>query len=197
MRDTEQPPADPRLLAALAKTDLDELATRLLGLARKKMWRRWKGVPPSGETPEDVVQKAFHQALSGVRKFPKGNVDLYVFLVMVVRSLISHLGEKEENRCVHTPIEESADVLMDWKYTPREAELTAAADAARLLRDFAPDKLMTDYIRLLIEEQCRNAAEYARALGVTVAAIHNMNRRLARYRDRQRRETRATDELPN
>ena len=31
------------------------------------------------------------------------------------------------------------------------------------------------------------ALEYARALGVTVAAIHNMNRRLARYRDRQRR----------
>ncbi len=197
MRDNEQPPADPRLLAALAKADLDELASRLLGLARKKMCRRWKGLPPSGETPEDVVQKAFHQALSGVRKFPEGNVDLYVFLVMVVRSLISHLAEKEENRCVHTPIEESADVLMDWKYTPRETELAAEADVASVLRDFAADKLMTDYIRLRSEEQCRNAAEYAGALGVTVDAIHNMNRRLARYRDRQRRETRPTDERPN
>jgi DNA-directed RNA polymerase specialized sigma24 family protein len=187
MRDHEQPPADPRLLAALAKADLDELATRLLGLARKKMCR-WKGLPQSGETPEDIVQKAFHQALSGVRKFPKENVDLYVFFVMVVRSLISHLAEKEENRCVHTPIEESADLLMDWKYTPREAELAAVVDVARVLRDFAADKLMSNYIRLLIEEQCRNAAEYARALGVTVAVIHNMNRRLARYRDRQRRE---------
>ncbi|HEX6100461.1 MAG TPA: hypothetical protein VF432_29370 [Thermoanaerobaculia bacterium] len=197
MRDNRQPPADPRLLAALAKADLDELATRLLGLARRKMWRRWKGLPPSGETPEDVVQKAFHQALSGVRKFPKGNVDLYVFFVMVVKSLISHLAEKEENRCVHTPIEESADRLMDWKHTPREAELSAAGDAARVLRDFAPDKLMTDYIRLRIEERCRSADEYARALGVTVAAIHNMNRRLARYRDRWRRDEGPTDELPN
>lgn len=143
-----------------------------------------------------MVQKAFHQALSGVRKFPEGNVDLYVFFVMVVRSLISHLAEKEENRCVHTPIEASADLLMDWKYTPREAELAAAADVACVLRDFAEDKLMTDYIRLRIEEQCRNAAEYARTLGVPVAAIHNMNRRLARYRDR-RRETRPTDERPN
>ena len=197
MRDDEQPAADPRLLAALAKADVGELATRLFGLARRKMCRRWKGVPPSGETPEDVVQKAFQQALSGVRKFPEGNVDLYVFLVMVVRSLISHLAEKEENRCVHTPIEESTDRLMDWKYTPREAELEAAADVARVLRDFAGDKLMTDYIRLRIDGQCPNAFEYARALGVTVAAIHNMNRRLARYRDRQRRETRPTDELPN
>jgi DNA-directed RNA polymerase specialized sigma24 family protein len=197
MRDHEQPPADPRLLAALAKADLDDLATRLLGLARKKMWRRWKGLPPSGETPEDVVQKAFHQALSGVRKFPTGNVGLYVFFVMVVRSLISHLAEKEENRCVHTPIEENADLLMDWKYTPREAELAADADLARVLRDFAGNKLMTDYIRLRIEEQCRDAAEYARALGVSVTEIHNMNRRLARYRDRQRQETRPTDELPN
>lgn len=196
MRDNEQPPADPRLLAALAKVDLDELVTRLLGLARRKMWRRWRGLPPSGETPEDVVQKAFHQALSGVRKFPKGDVDLYVFLVMVVRSLISHLPEKEENRCVHTPIEERAD-LVDWKYTPREAELTADADFARVLQDFAGDQLMTDYIRLRKTEQYRDADEYARALGVTVAAIHNMNRRLARYRDRQRRETRPTDELPN
>jgi DNA-directed RNA polymerase specialized sigma24 family protein len=196
MRNNEQPPADPRLLAALAKADLDELETRLLGLARKKMWPRWKGLPPSGETPEDVVQKAFHQALSGVRKFPKGNVDLYVFFVMVVRSIISHLAEKAENRCVHMPIEESAN-LLDWKSTPRVVELAAAADVACVLRDFATDKLMTDYIRLLIEEQCRNAAEYARALGVTVAAIHNMNRRLARYRDRQRRETGLTDERPN
>jgi DNA-directed RNA polymerase specialized sigma24 family protein len=176
MRDHEQPPADPRLLAALAKADLDDLGARLLGLARRKMWCRWKGLLPSGETPEDIVQKAFHQALSGVRKFPKENVDLYVFFVMVVRSLISHLAEKEENRCVHRPIEESADVLMDWKYTPRESELAAAAHAERVLRDFAPDKLMTDYIRLLIQEQCRSAAEHARALGVTVAEIHNMNR---------------------
>ena len=86
---------------------------------------------------------------------------------------------------------------MDWKYTPRESELAAAADVACVLRDFAADKLMTDYLRLLIEEGCRNAAEYAGALGVTVAEIHNMNRRLARYRDRQRRETRPTDERPN
>ena len=192
MRDHERPPADPRLLAALAKVDLNDLVTRLLGLARRKMCRRWKGLPPSGETPEDVVQKAFHQALSGVRKFPEENVDLYVFFVMVVRSLISHLAEKEENRCVHTPIEESANLLMDWKYTPREAELAAAVDVASVLRDFAGDKSMTDYIRLLIREQCRNAAEYARALGVPVPAIHNMNRRLARYRDRQRRKTRRT-----
>src|SRR5687768_16285236 len=155
MRDNEQPPADPRLLSALAKADLDELATRLLGLARKKMCRRWKGLPPSGETPEDVVQKAFHQALSGVRKFPKENVDLYVFLVMVVRSLVSHLAEKEENRCVHTPIDESTD-LVDWKYAPQEAELAADAHFARVLRDFAADKLMTDYIRLRLTEQCRD-----------------------------------------
>lgn len=195
MRVHEQPPADPRLLAALAKADLDELETRLLGLARKKMWRHWQGLPPSGETPEDAVHKAFHQALSGVRKFPKGNIDLYVFFVMVVKSLISHLAEKEENRWVHTPIEESADVLVDWKYRPREDELAAAADVARVLRDFEADKLMTKYIRLRIEGPCRNAAEYARALGVTVAAIHNMNRRLARYRERQTRETGPTDEL--
>jgi DNA-directed RNA polymerase specialized sigma24 family protein len=197
MRDHEQPPADPRLLAALAKADLDELATRLLGLARRKMCRRWKGLPPSGETPEDVVQKAFHQALSGDRRFPEENVDLYVFFVMVVRSLISHLAEKEENRRVHTPIEESADVLMDWKYTPRETELAATEDVARAVQDFAADKLMSRYIRLRSEEGYRNAAEYARALGVTIATIHNMNRRLARYRDRQRRGTRPTDELPN
>lgn len=188
MRDHEQPPADPRLLAALAKANLDELATRLLGLARKKMCRRWKGSPPSGETPEDVVQKAFHQALSGVRKFPKENIDLYVFFVMVVKSLISHLEEKEENRYVHTPIEESADLLVDWEYTSREAKLAVAADVVRVLRDFAADKLMTNYILLLIQEQCRDAAEYARTLGVTVAEIHNLNRRLARYRDRQRRK---------
>ena len=197
MRNREQPPADPRLLAALAEVDLDELATRLLGLARRKMWWRWKGLPPSGETPEDIVQKAFHQALSGVRKFPEEDVDVYVFFMMVVRSLIGHLAEKQETRCVHTPIEESADQLIDWTHTPREAELAAAADLARVLRDFAADELMTAYIRLLIEDQSRNAAEHAGALGVAVTTIYNMQRRLARYRERQRRERRPIDELPN
>lgn len=188
MRDDERPPADPRLLAALVKADLNDLVTRLLGLARRKMCRRWKGLPPSGETPEDVVQKAFHQALSGVRRFPEGNVDLYAFFVMVVRSLISHLAEKEENRRVHVPIEESADLLIDGKSTSREAELVAAADLEGVLRDFAGDQPMTDYIRLRIEDPGRSAAEYARALSVSVDVIHNMNRRLARYRDRQRRK---------
>ncbi|HUR81892.1 MAG TPA: hypothetical protein VM733_14090 [Thermoanaerobaculia bacterium] len=56
---------------------------------------------------------------------------------------------------------------------------------------------MTDYIRLRVEEQFRNAAEYARALGVSVAQIHNMNRRLARYRDRSARHRGSTDERPN
>lgn len=197
MRDNEQSPADPRLLAALRKADLDELVTKLLGLARRKMCRRWKGLPPSGETPEDIVQKAFHQALSGVRRFPAEDVGLYAFFVMVVRSLISHLAEKEENRYVHTPIEESANLLRDGQSMAREAELAARADVARALRDFAADKPMTDYLRLLIEGECGNAAECARALDVPVAAIHTMNRRLARYRKRQRRKTRPTDELPN
>lgn len=44
--------------------------------------------------PGRMRKKAFHQALSGVRKFPEENVDLYVFFVMVMRSLISHLAEK-------------------------------------------------------------------------------------------------------
>ena len=68
MRDHEQPPADLRLLAALTKADLDELGTRLLGVARRKMCRRWKGSPPSGETPEvypriERLFKALRQAL--------------------------------------------------------------------------------------------------------------------------------------
>lgn len=136
-------------------------------------------------------------ALSGVRRFPKESVNLDVFFVMVVRSLISHLAEKEENRCVHTPIDESANRLIDRKYTPRDAELAAADDVARVIRDFAADQVMTDYIRLRVEEQFRNAAEYARALGVSVAQIHNMNRRLARYRDRSARHRGSTDERPN
>jgi hypothetical protein len=115
MRDHERPPADPRLLAVLDKADLNELVTRLLGLARRKMWRRWQGVPPSGETHPSGAERR--------PQVPEGNVDLCVFFVMVVRSLIGQLAEKVENRCVHTPIEEGANLLMDWKQRPREAEI--------------------------------------------------------------------------
>ena len=194
MSENEQPPADPRLLAALAKADLDELVTRLLGLARRKMCGRWKGLPPSGETPEDVVQKAFHQALSGVRKFPRENVGLYIFFVMVVRSLISHLAEKEENRYVHTPIEESRRIDGLEAHAAR-----GGARGSRGCRERAPEFCGGQTDDGLHPAVGRRAVPGHRRI-CPCSRRHrrcdpNMNRRLARYRDRQRRK-RETDERP-
>jgi DNA-directed RNA polymerase specialized sigma24 family protein len=196
MREKEPPPVAPRLLAALAQADLPDLVARLLGYANHRLrchrWNGSNGAPPSGETAEDLVQEALKKALSGERKYGD-HIDLYAFFVNVVKSLISHLPAKDENRCVHFSLEEKAETLTDGKTVTREAELAAAAEVAGVLRTFKADERMKEYIHLRIEERCRTADEYARALGVSVADVRNMDRRLARYRARQRREERPTD----
>jgi len=181
----QREPLDPVLIETIEKTDLDDLLTRLVGFAhrllRRCIWHGSPGEPPPGQLAEDFVQTAFERLFSGDRKFHP-NVDLYALLAGIVRSVISHLTEKDENRFIHSTIEAHAQTLTDWKAVTREMELVAATMVADLLNAFADDEKMRSYIALRLADTHETADEYAHALGVTRIEIFNMNRRLARFR---------------
>src|SRR5688500_14713617 len=98
-------PIDPFLIEAIEKSDLDDLLTRLVGFAhrllRPYVWRGSSGEPPPGQLAEDFVQTAFERLFSGERTY-RSDIDLYVLLAGIVRSVISHLAEKDENRFIHS-----------------------------------------------------------------------------------------------
>jgi DNA-directed RNA polymerase specialized sigma24 family protein len=186
-------PIDPFLIEAIEKSDLDDLLTRLVGfthrLLRRYVWRGSPGAPPPGQLAEDFVQTAFERLFSGERTY-RSNIDLYALLAGIVRSVISHLAEKDENRFVHASVEGQAETLTDWKAVTKEMELVAATVLADLLDAFPHDAAMRAYIALRLSETCDTADDYARVLGVTRTEIFNLNRRLARFRKQSAGEAR-------
>ena len=193
----QREPIDPFLIEAIEKSDLDNLLTRLVGFAhrllRRYVWHGSPGEPPPGQLAEDFVQTAFERLFTGERTY-RSDIDLYVLLAGIVRSAISHLAEKDENRFIHGPVEGHADTLTDWKAVTKEMELLAATVLADLLDAFPDDKKMRAYIALRLTETCETAEEYAQALNITRTEIFNMNRRLARFRKQSGDRTRSRHE---
>lgn len=193
----QRQPIDPFLIEAIEKSDLDELLTRLVGFAhrllRPHVWRGSPGEPPPGQLAEDFVQTAFERLLSGERTY-RSDIDLYVLLAGIVRSVISHLAEKDENRFIHSTVEGHAETLTDWKAVTKEMELLAATVIADLLDAFPDDEKMREYIALRLTETYETAEEYAQALAVTRTEIFNMNRRLVRFRKQSGDRTRPRHE---
>lgn len=183
----QRQPIDPFLIEAIEKADLDDLLTRLVGYAhrllRRYAWHGSAGEPPPGQLAEDFVQTAFERLFSGERTY-HSDVDLYLLLAGIVRSVISHVAEKEENRIMHSSTEGHTETLTDWKAVTKEMELVAATVTADLLKAFPNDEKMRAYVALRLTENFETADEYAQALGITRAEIFNMNRRLARFRKR-------------
>jgi DNA-directed RNA polymerase specialized sigma24 family protein len=181
----QRQPIDPFLVEAIEQSDLDALLTRLVGFAhrmlRRYLWHGTPGEPPPGQLAEDFVQTAFERLFSGDRTY-RSNVDLYVLVAGIVRSVISHLAEKDENGFIHTDIDGYTETLADWKAITKEMDLLAATVVADLLDAFPDDEKIRAYIALRLNETCETAEEYARALGVSRTEIFNMNRRLARFR---------------
>lgn len=189
----QRQPIDPFLIEAIEKADLDALLTRLVGfthrLLRRYVWHGSPGEPPPGQLAEDFVQTAFERLFSGDRTY-RSDIDLYALLAGIVRSVISHLAEKDENGFIHAAIDDHAETLADWKAITKEMELLAATVIADLLDAFPKDEKMRAYIALRLGETCETAEEYARALGVSRIEIFNMNRRLARLRKQSGGRTR-------
>jgi DNA-directed RNA polymerase specialized sigma24 family protein len=175
-----------------------ELTKRLLGFAdallRRQKWRGTLTVAPGSPDAEALVVDAFSKCASGERPY-RGKVPLFIHLTGIIRSEISHLQRKRENKQPHLAITNSAArgailgaTIPDTDAATAE-DILIAADWLTLLRTaFANDSNMLRYIDLRQTEMFASASEYARELGLSVLEVFNMNRRLKRFLDHSRGE---------
>jgi hypothetical protein len=177
-----------------------ELTKRLLARAHYLLhhnnWRGTLAVPPGTQDAKGLVVDAFSKCASGERPY-RGAVSLYVHLEGIISSEISHLQRKLENKKSHLAISDTAApgairgaMIANPDDSTKEDELVAGNWLTRLHAAFSNDSMMLRYIALRQTEMFDDAREYACQLGVTVAAVFNLNRRLKRFLDQSREEGR-------
>lgn len=177
-----------------------ELTKRLLArahyLLHHNSWRGTLAVPPGTPDAKALVVDAFSKCASGERPY-RGAVSLYLHLEGIIRSEISHLQRRLENKNPHLAISNTAApgairgaIIANPDDTTKEDELVARDWLTRLNAAFSNDGTMLRYIALRQTEMFDNAREYAFKLGVTVGDVFNLNRRLKRFLDQSREEGR-------
>lgn len=168
-------------------------APRFLRYAAAQIHRRmWRGnfgdLPPGAMEPSDYVQTAAQLVISGERQLPTG-VKTIPFVIMVIRSLISHEFDRPENRRNHSYFTSVPEA--ETGATIDETSLTDTAPGAHDV--FAAHELLVEFMRtlpleykvyvdMLVSGMYPTAADRAKALGASVAKIRLMDRVIRRLR---------------
>ncbi|HEX7830367.1 MAG TPA: hypothetical protein VF787_11965, partial [Thermoanaerobaculia bacterium] len=167
--------------------DWSDLTPRLLAYTRMRLSRHGVAALGYGREPSDYVQQAVVLFLEGTRT-PSGNRTLFEFLCGVVNSLISHEAEKSRMRGPHYAInigvEDAASGISEDRLPSTESFESgwlANDEMERFLQSIEPDLAL--YARLRMAKPGATADEYARDLGVPVAEVRNMDKRLKRRRE--------------
>jgi hypothetical protein len=152
--------------------------------------RRFRGRPPASIDAWDVLSSAVSQILSGARHCPE-DLDPVVFVLGVIKSVASHSGDPAEFRMAHHSISavpdeggnlESAESQLAGRSTV--ASLEEKIEARELVQDFlriVPERYR-GYVRLLVSRQYRTAADRAKAMGLSVAEVRNLDKAVRRLR---------------
>lgn len=156
-------------------------------LLSKYTFRGMRGLPPGADEADDYVSRATLLILEGKRRCPE-HVSSVSFVLGVISSLVSHDSETPEARAPHLFIGTIDDddeggsrgVVGDVKVASGEEEIIAR-DLAGDFISHLPESLRR-YVQLLVSGGPRTAEDCANALGVSVAEIRNLNRRLRRLR---------------
>jgi hypothetical protein len=141
------------------------------------------GLSPLADEANDVVVRATILILEGVRRCPE-DVSPVSFVLGVIASITSHDFETAEARTMHLSIaahEQDGDsVISDLGVESSEADLIAR----NLAEDFI-GKLplsLRRYVRLRQSGMLQTAEDYAHEMGVSVADVRKIDRRLRRQR---------------
>lgn len=183
----------PRLAVEIARdtVDWDPLVKRLVLYAGYRLrlypWRgSYHNLPGGAMEAEDVVQEAVERFLARERKWAPARCALFPFFIEVIRSLVSHEHERNENQAFHDfdnvlvqAIDKATVEQLD-RYTADET-LIAREIADRFLGKLS-NRTLRKYVALRIFGRHDGAADYAAVLGVPVSAIYNMDRLLKRRR---------------
>jgi DNA-directed RNA polymerase specialized sigma24 family protein len=156
-------------------------------LLSKQVFRGVRGLPPGADEAHDYVNYAVLLILEGRRRCPE-HVSSVSFVLGVISSLVSHDSETPEARAPHFFIGtiddddegDGRNVVGDVRVASGEEEIIAR-DLAGNFMNHLPD-LLRRYVQLLVSGGARTAEDRANELGVSVAEIRNLNRRLRRLR---------------
>lgn len=132
------------------------------------------GRRPAGAEAMDFVTQAAMLILDGTRRCPE-RVPPVIFVLGVIRSLVSHAGETAENRTIHESIDDR-NATVDAVHEEVEAN-----DLARKFLEAVPPRYR-DYVVLLMSGQHATAEERARAMGVSVDRIRQLDKAVRRLR---------------
>lgn len=167
-----------------AAQDWDDLVPRLLLLAARRLARMtWRGARlgavPAALQPEDVVNDAIAKTIAGVRVWNR-DCTLFQHLAGAVISDISHAATAIENRLgVDGGNETHPEPAADG---PDQAQIALWRDEQRRLLAHLDgiDPRLAQLARLMLDQDLRETAPLAAALGVPAAEIGNLRKRLKR-----------------
>ncbi|MEO0556611.1 MAG: hypothetical protein AAF170_00365 [Bacteroidota bacterium] len=174
------------LLAATASSspdradeDWEAVVPRLLLWANRLHARTLSGVR-GAPTPEDLVQDAITDTLTGQRVRPDG-LPLLVFLYGVIRSRVSQTLSRSKTR------DETAQaryVSLDEAWNVHSQAASDPAHAAslqeRVLALVEGDELLERIVRLWFEDPDLKSRDLAAMLGVSAGEIYSATKRLRR-----------------
>jgi DNA-directed RNA polymerase specialized sigma24 family protein len=151
---------------------------------------RFNGRVPNAIDATDVLSAAILKILDGTRRCPD-DVESIPFVIGVIRSEASHSGDPLEHRRLHHSISTVPDQdgnigideahIADPRKTASAEDASAARELALEFMGHLPERYRR-YTRLLASETCRTAAERARALGVPINEVRNMDKLIRRMR---------------
>jgi len=159
----------------IAATNWDDVTRRVLAYTAGK-----HGAAPtrSGKDPSDRLNEAVVMLLERRRHFPhyRPGMSLVGFLCATIDSIVSHDAEKLKNHGADIP--EATERLPETSQQPRD--VINDLEDERFIASLPPE--LQDYVRLRVREPNWTAKEYAAHLKVTVARIHDWNRKIKRRR---------------
>lgn len=162
-----------------ADDDWEAVVPRLLLWANRLHARALSGVR-GAPTPEDLVQDAITDMLTGQRVRPDG-LPLLVFLYGVIRSRVSQTLSRSKTRgemtqARYVSLEEAWNVHAEAASDPAHA----AGLQARVLELVEGDDLLEQIVRLWFEDPDLKSRDLAAMLEVSASEIYSATKRLRR-----------------
>lgn len=171
--------------------DWDPFVRRWINFAQSRLSRHRSSAARYEHDPGDCVQDAIRLVLEGRRHFESGTQsEFFHYICDVIKSLISHDGEKTKRHGIavsiasDAPEEEPTAQLNEARVASDqnvEYEVVFRDDLTRFLASLEPE--LARYAHLRAEHDDLQAIDFAAVLGTTVEEIRNMDRRLRRRRE--------------
>jgi hypothetical protein len=174
--------------------DVNDLYPRLLLYTTKLLNRPWRGErpqckseelsTPGGRSADDFIYEAIQLTAEGKRNWNRAKVSAFMHLAGVIRSMVGHLYESEENKTTKL-LEDSPDniiELSDYVASPEEIAISISEirHIYKLLDSEDPD--LRRLAEALSEGSAKNNSELAEQLGMTETRVESLRRRLKRVR---------------